>query len=1006
MADEEQTLEQQLGIITLGTQEEVEEVEGPGFLDVTAAGVRVQNVAGSALYGPRGFGDFGPKLSALANYDALDDLEEKYLPYANSFIRSDHPEETAWIKRKIDLEIADRETLHRAGGWGVVASIGAGVLDPINLIPVAGAATKAYQIGKIGAGVSRGVKIGLGVGVITEVPLQLTQETRTWEETALNLAASTVFSGLLSGLGAGLNKAKFNALPDDLKAYFHDEVDPSDILPLDSVGAARVEDVAPGDLDIGGAAVGRLAFKATPKMLSPVVRVLSSFSPKARMVLTRLAEHPFIQKIHEKGKILVHSAELRVRKMTDGFTNSGVTILDDGWKTVRKLFKAENLPSGRKAREEFYQGVTLMLHRLQAKGWVADMMIDELTDPLVKETVRVALRLKTEVFDQIHKEGIAVGRWKKGEIPETNVAQVWKVGVIQENLDEFQTLVGKLIQRWNPKLTEGEAYIYAESIIQRIAGRDRATLPHDLIPEDAFEKAGIREATFNIPEDMITEFEKYLELNIEEILRSYVRAAAGEIEMTRAFGSRNLTDELSEIKNEYAELIKKNPNQAENLTTEMNTVIKDLQYMRDALLGRSQPASSIAQWMLQFNAVRQLGAMTISAFADIGRPIMLHGTRRTVGGIKNLFFNPEIKIAAKEMRDFGVGVELVQNSRFQMMYDGEARGPRAWMNPFSQKMQWLTDKLGRFTGMDHWNAGWKGLGGVISMKRNLEDINLLLAGKLSKKNVTRLARLGIDEEVAGRIAAQLRKKGAKGKYKTISIIDFDVWDDIVAKDAMQLAILKESLEMINTPTVGLMPRWAKESDIWRMFFQYKSFMVASHQQTLIAGLQRNDWNAYSGLMAMVAMGAVAQTIKRGLRFAAVDQAGSRVFNWDKAMEEWNDNPTAALIGAIDQSGALSFPMEGANMIDKITNGMIFSAVDDDRYYSRTKMEAVGGPWLGVGENILRTAGGLAGAVTGYDDWTEADTRRVRKLLPYQNLFYIRWLFDAAEDGINQATGAE
>ncbi len=505
---------------------------------------------------------------------------------------------------------------------------------------------------------------------------------------------------------------------------------------------------------------------------------------------------------------------------------------------------------------------------------------------------------------------------------------------------------------------------------------------------------------------MMFQFQGFLDMNIDEVLRSYIRMAAGEIEMTRSFGNRNLTDDIADIKNDYVELIKKNPKQAEKLTTEMNTVIKDIEYMRNSLLGRSQPATAIAQWMLQFNAVRQLGAMTISAFADIGRPIMLHGTRRLAGGMKNIFFNPEIKIAAKEMRDFGVGVELVQNSRFQMMYDGEARGPKAWMNPFSQKMQWLTDKLGRFTGMDHWNAHWKGLGGVISMKRNIEDVTALVAGTLNKKGITRLARLGIDEEVAGRIVSQLRKKGAKGKYKTLSIIDFDVWDDVVAKDAMQLAILKESLEMINTPTVGLMPRWAKESDIWRLFFQYKSFMVASHQQTLIAGLQRNDWNAYSGMMTMVAMGAVAQTIKRGLRFAAIDQAGERFFNWDKAFEEWNDNPEAALLGAIDQSGVISFHMEAANMVDKITDGMVFGSIDDDRYYTRTKMEAVGGPWIGVGENILQSTGAVIGAATTLDEWSEADTRRLRKLIPYQNLFYARSVFDEAEELLNYATGAK
>ncbi|MBI5122182.1 MAG: hypothetical protein HZA67_14360 [Rhodospirillales bacterium] len=38
------------------------------------------------------------------------------------------------------------------------------------------------------------------------------------------------------------------------------------------------------------------------------------------------------------------------------------------------------------------------------------------------------------------------------------------------------------------------------------------------------------------------------------------------------------------------------------------------------------------------------------------------------------------------------------------------------------------------------------------------------------------------------------------------------------------------------------------------------------------------------------------------------------------------------------------------------------------------------------------------------DWSASDTRALRRLAPWQNLFYLRRLFDAAEEGVNESMG--
>jgi hypothetical protein len=72
-----------------------------------------------------------------------------------------------------------------------------------------------------------------------------------------------------------------------------------------------------------------------------------------------------------------------------------------------------------------------------------------------------------------------------------------------------------------------------------------------------------------------------------------------------------------------------------------------------------------------------------------------------------------------------------------------------------------------------------------------------------------------------------------------------------------------------------------------------------------------------------------------------------------------------------------------------------------RYASRSALEAVFGPTYGMAGNLVQVTGNaLAG------DWQESDTHTVRRLMPYNNLFYMRSIFDEAEANINDVLGVK
>ena len=97
---------------------------------------------------------------------------------------------------------------------------------------------------------------------------------------------------------------------------------------------------------------------------------------------------------------------------------------------------------------------------------------------------------------------------------------------------------------------------------------------------------------------------------------------------------------------------------------------------------------------------------------------------------------------------------------------------------------------------------------------------------------------------------------------------------------------------------------------------------------------------------------------------------------------------------MSRSGALGWIEEVNAIGSKWTGGTtdIYRAIGAEaqgsRYQSREKLGILLGPTANKLEGVVRAT---ANAING--DWGPADTRRVRRLVAGQNLFYLRRLFD-------------
>lgn len=184
-------------------------------------------------------------------HDPLNMINETNEEYALDLIKTNNAEHFRQKEAQIQKEQAARERLERDGGWGIAAYLSAGLLDPINLIPVGGAAIKAAKGGSILKGLTTGAYVGTASTAAQEVILQGTQSSRSGSETAINLAAGTLFGGIIGGAAGSLkyitdaNQARF--VDDIIEGVDRDmQVTP----PGGSLSAASAEDMIPDELAV------------------------------------------------------------------------------------------------------------------------------------------------------------------------------------------------------------------------------------------------------------------------------------------------------------------------------------------------------------------------------------------------------------------------------------------------------------------------------------------------------------------------------------------------------------------------------------------------------------------------------------------------------------------------------------------------------------------------------------------------------------------------------------
>ena len=501
--------------------------------------------------------------------------------------------------------------------------------------------------------------------------------------------------------------------------------------------------------------------------------------------------------------------------------------------------------------------------------------------------------------------------------------------------------------------------------------------------------------------------EGFIVSDIFSLMKTYYRQVTPDILFTLKYGDPNglgykYIDEansmtfpgLMQVANEYnLKAVKaKNKEAKAKIIKERNQVLEDLEAGVELVRGTyGLPADPHAWTSRAMRTMKHYNALTMltgffAATADVARIAMTSGIQR---GFKTQFEmwsdmlsskkTGIFKAGKKEAQSFAEAVDMVTGQRAMLFSDiGDMFG-------MTSKIEGMMGKTANFNFMyvnlmSRWTEFMKSAASVTIGSRILEDSVKWGKGTLADKNKTKLAASGIDEAMAKKIASEFDKHGTKLKYNFMA--NTAEWTDDAAKQSFGAALNKDINITIVTPGKGDTPLFMNY-ELASTIVQFKKFAMAATQRMLLRGMQEKDMDFLFGSLLLMGTGMLVDAVYTELRFGK-----------DYSKKSFTDK----LLSAFDRSGLGGIYVDVNRSIEALTDNRIGirPLLGEGKPYGSSMKSKVGliGPSASQIYNIFDIMYDVGG--NKYNHYT---ARNVRRLIPFQNVWYLDWLFDDIEKGL-------
>ena len=611
-----------------------------------------------------------------------------------------------------------------------------------------------------------------------------------------------------------------------------------------------------------------------------------------------------------------------------------------------------------------------------------------------------------------------------GSLAKNYVNRVWLRDQVESRWEEFRNIVIPMIKARNPKLTMESIEEILESVkSSQPYVRFDSKSSNPLAISRHFRTRELRLSKAD--EEKLAEL-GFIETDLFVLQRLYFNSVAPDIELTKVFGDPMMsgfkwtpesgyTQGINQIVEEYTKRINAaggskmidgkrvgNTPKAKKLIKENDEVVQDLKAGRDLLRGTyglpDNPQRAFSRGVRMMKLYNSMTMLTgaLAAVPDVARILMTSGINRGFRTSWDMFTNvlstEVLKLSRNQAYLSGEALDMVLGSRAMSMYDLE--------NAFGvfNKLEKGVSRTGNmyFTYinlMNPWNTMMKSWASAVNGTRMLEEIeNWVIKGKISKNNKAKLLNSGIDEVAARKIWDQYVKHGLgtganKADWKQVRIANTEMWDDEAraTADLFHNALGRDINITIVTPGKGEVPLWFN-TEMGGVVVQFKKFAAAATQRMLMRGMQEKDAAFFGGALMLLAAGAM------------VDATRQKAFNRSYAKKPFGQK----IVDAFDRSGLGGIFSDMNNILERFT---------DNKVGLRPTLGAAR-PYSSYTQKNIMSGFGLFGPTSSQIgnisdlmwDWgrgkhTHYSAKNVRRLIPFQNVWYLDSLFDQVEKGL-------
>ena len=508
----------------------------------------------------------------------------------------------------------------------------------------------------------------------------------------------------------------------------------------------------------------------------------------------------------------------------------------------------------------------------------------------------------------------------------------------------------------------------------------------------------------------------FIETNIHSLMSYYFRSVGADLAVTKKYGDPfaygwfydqvdGLAPGLEQVAQSYQKKIinAKSKLQQNKLIEERNTALTVLEDMRELVKNRyglpGNPNSLLFRSANMMKIINNITMLTgFSQIADIGRIITVDGLLKTSRQLFDTFSSGVGKDLFKAAKRDGQLAGQITDMSFAVARAAIISGNDALHTSFKgveKSFQEINAFYFQYGNLQNpWNYLVKTTASLLGGTKILEKIEKLVLGTATVSDRAFLADLHIgsataeDMQIANQIYDQYRTHGwgknanKLGKeYNLIRTGNTEFWTNGDAAMIYRSALNKYIDIIIVTPSLADAPLVAN-TILGSILFQYKKFGMSYSRRVFNRGLQAKDGHFLSSLAALVAFGMIVDAVRT--------EQGGRSYSKKTLREKLLDGAERGGIGGMYTD------------IDRI-----LMALSDNQFGIR--------PLIGIkkpyGTSLKNKMGAISptGSFIGnigeiLYDWgrgkhTHHTARRIRKTIPFNNVWYADFLFDKLEKGL-------